>query len=79
MLSRRLLTEFPMKACSDCCFSNGGHQFAAASNNAIVVYNTCTCELLGTLRCSLTVLLATDAMCTHDSLCAAVSSLELTV
>ena len=41
-----------MKACSDCCFSNGGHQFAAASNNAIAVYNTCTCELLGTLRCS---------------------------
>ena len=49
-LLRRLLTEFPMKACSDCCFSNGGHQFAAASNNAIAVYNTCTCELLGTLR-----------------------------
>lgn len=42
-----------MKACSDCCFSNGGHQFAAASNNAIAVYNTYTCELLGTLRCCL--------------------------
>ena len=41
-----------MKACSDCCFSNGGHHFAAASNNSIAVYNTCTCELLGTLRCS---------------------------
>ena len=46
----RLLAEIPMKACSDCCFSNGGHQFAAASNNAIAVYNTFTCELMGTLR-----------------------------
>lgn len=39
-----------MKACSDCCFSNGGHLFAAASNNAIALYNTFTCELTGTLR-----------------------------
>ena len=37
-----LLVEFPMKACSDCCFSEGGHLFAAASNNTIAVYNTFT-------------------------------------
>lgn len=51
--ARRLLVEFPMKACSDCCFSEGGHLFAAASNNTIAVYNTFTCELVGTLRCAL--------------------------
>ena len=39
-----------MKACTDCCFSNGGHLFAAASNNSIAVYNTYTCELTGSLR-----------------------------
>ena len=46
----RQLAEFQMKACCDCCFSNGGHLFAAASNNSIAVYNTYTCELTGTLR-----------------------------
>ena len=46
----RQLAEFQMKACSDCCFSNGGHLFVAASNNSIAVYNTYTCELTGTLR-----------------------------
>ena len=49
-VARRQLAEFQMKACSDCCFSNGGHLFAAASNNSIAVYNTYTCELTGTLR-----------------------------
>jgi hypothetical protein len=56
--ARRLLAEFPMKACSDCSFSEGGHLFAAASNNTIAVYNTFTCELVGTLRCALTPWLA---------------------
>ena len=46
----RLVREFPVKACMECRFSNGGHQLAIAAGNLIMVYSTYTCELLGNLR-----------------------------
>ncbi len=42
--------EFSIKACRECCFSNGGQYFAAVNSNAISIYNTYTCELIWTLR-----------------------------
>ncbi|KAK9915002.1 hypothetical protein WJX75_003504 [Coccomyxa subellipsoidea] len=46
----KLMRELPVKICTDCRFSNGGHMFAAASGNNIFIYTTYTCDLIGTLR-----------------------------
>jgi WD40 repeat protein len=46
----RPIKEFPVKACRECQFSNGGQYFAAVNGNTIVLYNTYTCETIGTLR-----------------------------
>mmetsp|Transcript_46078 Transcript_46078/g.90833 ORF Transcript_46078/g.90833 Transcript_46078/m.90833 type:complete len:1198 (-) Transcript_46078:74-3667(-) len=48
----RCFKEFPIKACCECQFSNGGQYFAAVntgSNGKIHVYNTYTCELYTSL------------------------------
>ena len=42
--------EFSVKSCVDCCFSNGGHLFAATTGNAINVYDYYTFECLAQLR-----------------------------
>lgn len=49
MLSR-LIKEFSVKACKECCFSHGGHYFAAVNGNTISIYNTYTFDNIGNLR-----------------------------
>jgi len=44
------IKEIPIKACRECKFSHGGHMFAAADASAIQLYNTYTCELIGTFK-----------------------------
>lgn len=46
----RLTKELPVKGCTECRFSNGGHMFAAVSGNNIFIYATYNCDLIGTLR-----------------------------
>lgn len=46
----RTFKEFSIKACRECRFSNGGQYFAAVNGNTIQLYNTYTCENIGTLR-----------------------------
>ncbi|EIE19478.1 WD40 repeat-like protein, partial [Coccomyxa subellipsoidea C-169] len=46
----KLVKELPVKGCTECRFSNGGHLFAASSGNNIFIYTTYTCDLIGTLR-----------------------------
>ncbi len=46
----RLLKELGIKACAECCFSTGGHLFAAANGATIAVFNAYTCENVGNLR-----------------------------
>jgi cilia- and flagella-associated protein 57 len=42
--------EFPIKACREVRFSHGGHLFAIANGTLVQVYNTHTCEPIGTAR-----------------------------
>lgn len=42
--------EFSCKCCRECCFSKGGHLFAAVNGNVIQVYSTVTFELINNLK-----------------------------
>jgi WD40 repeat protein len=46
----RPFKEFPIKACRECRFSNGGQMFAAVNGNTIQIFSTYTCEIMATLR-----------------------------
>ena len=46
----RAFKQFPIKACRECRFSNGGQMFAAVNGNGIQVFRTYTCECIVTLR-----------------------------
>lgn len=46
----RAFKEFPIKACRECRFSNGGHLFAAVNGTAVFLYATYTCEAITSLR-----------------------------
>ncbi|KAI8611737.1 WD40-repeat-containing domain protein [Chytriomyces sp. MP71] len=46
----RLFKEFPIRSCRECCFSNGGHVFAAAHGNMIQLYSVWTFENYGNLK-----------------------------
>lgn len=46
----RAFKEFPIKACRECRFSNGGAYFAAVNGTAILVYQTYTCEAVTSFR-----------------------------
>lgn len=46
----RTYKEFPIKACKECRFSNGGQYFAAANGNVVQVFQTYTFECILTLR-----------------------------
>eukprot|EP00210_Caulerpa_lentillifera_P006405 g6119.t1 len=46
----KLIKEFPIRACRECCFATGGQYFAAVAGNNIVIYSTYTCDLQWTLR-----------------------------
>ncbi|KAK9845760.1 hypothetical protein WJX81_001703 [Elliptochloris bilobata] len=46
----KLVKELGIKACTECCFSTGGHLFAAANSTAISIFNAYTCEVIGNLR-----------------------------
>jgi len=46
----REVKEFPIKSCTDVRFSRGGHLFAAAHTNVIVIYGAYTGEYMCTLR-----------------------------
>lgn len=45
-----MIKEFGIKSCSECCFSHGGHLFAAQSNTMISIFNFFTFDLVATLR-----------------------------
>ena len=49
----RLIKEFSVKACKECCFSHGGHCFAVVNGNTISIYNTYTFDNIGNLRLAL--------------------------
>ncbi len=55
----RLVKELAVKSCGECCFSTGGHLFAAANSTAISIFNAYTCENVGNLRRAV----ATDPPC----------------
>lgn len=42
--------ELPIKHCTECLFSNGGHLFAAAQGGSVHVFATYTCEPLHSFR-----------------------------
>lgn len=42
--------EFPIHGCSECCFSNNGHLFAAVNGNVIHVYSSVSFEKLYNLK-----------------------------
>ncbi|XP_063431022.1 cilia- and flagella-associated protein 57-like [Mytilus galloprovincialis] len=46
----RTFKEFNIRGCRECTFSNGGHLFAAVSNNVIQIFSTTTFEDVATLR-----------------------------
>jgi WD40 repeat protein len=46
----RPVREFPIRACKECRFSNGGHVFAAAHGNIVQIYSTWTFENLENLK-----------------------------
>jgi WD40 repeat protein/phage terminase small subunit len=46
----RMVKEFPIKSCKECCFSNGGQYFAACNASLIQIFNSYTCEPVGNLR-----------------------------
>ena len=46
----RPFKQFPIKACRECQFSNGGQLFAAVNGNGIQIFRTYTCECIVTLR-----------------------------
>eukprot|EP01049_Picozoa_sp_SAG25_P000738 SAG25_NODE_27_length_21065_cov_19.427931_6_plen_457_part_00 len=46
----RPVKEFPIKACRECQFSNGGQCFAAVNASVILIFNTYTCDNISSLR-----------------------------
>eukprot|EP00916_Digyalum_oweni_P021065 GHVL01035040.1.p1 GENE.GHVL01035040.1~~GHVL01035040.1.p1 ORF type:complete len:915 (+),score=215.24 GHVL01035040.1:790-3534(+) len=46
----KIFKEFPIRACREVRFSNGGHMFAAVSGNTIQVYLCVTLDLLCNMR-----------------------------
>ena len=60
----RLIKEFSVKACKECCFSHGGHYFAAVNGNTISIYNTYTFENVGNLRSGTVLTLQPCSKCT---------------
>jgi hypothetical protein len=46
----RVVTEFPIKGCRECQFSDGGQTFAAANGHSIQLYRTYTAEPIALLR-----------------------------
>jgi WD40 repeat protein len=46
----RCVKEFPVKACNEVRFSNGGQYFAAVNNNTVYIYHTYSADLITTLR-----------------------------
>ncbi|CAN0135941.1 unnamed protein product [Lampetra planeri] len=46
----RPLRDFPVRACKECCFSNGGHLFAAANGNVVQVFSSITFENVANLK-----------------------------
>ena len=45
----KIIKEFNVKACNECCFSTGGQYFAAVHANAIHIFETYTCTNIGNL------------------------------
>ena len=64
---RRVVKEFGIKGCTECCFCTGGHLFAAANNNSITIYNVYTFEAVASFRCG--------SPCAHAVACMGQSSL----
>ncbi|GFH16945.1 uncharacterized protein HaLaN_13468, partial [Haematococcus lacustris] len=46
----KTMKELGIKGCRECCFSTGGHYFAAVNGTTVSIYNTYTCENVGNLR-----------------------------
>lgn len=46
----RSFKEFTIRGCRECCFSNGGHMFAAVHGNVIQLYSSSTFENIGNLK-----------------------------
>ena len=46
----RVVSEFPIKNCKECQFSDGGHMFCAANGHSIQLYRTYTAEPIALLR-----------------------------
>jgi WD40 repeat protein/chromosome segregation ATPase len=46
----RVIKELPIKNCSECQFSHGGHAFAAVLGSVVLIYNFYTCECTHTIR-----------------------------
>ncbi|KAJ3329215.1 Cilia- and flagella-associated protein 57, partial [Blyttiomyces sp. JEL0837] len=46
----RLFKEFSIRGCRECCFSNGGHIFAAVHGNMIQLYSTWTFDYIGNFK-----------------------------
>lgn len=46
----RALKELPLRGCRECCFSHGGHLFAAVNGNHVQLYNTVLPDSVSTLK-----------------------------
>ncbi|KAM6217017.1 cilia- and flagella-associated protein 57 [Rhynchocyon petersi] len=46
----RSFKEYSVRGCRECCFSNGGHLFAAVNGNVIHIYTTTTLENISNLK-----------------------------
>lgn len=46
----RIAKEVNIRGCRECCFSHGGHLFAAVQGNIIQIFNTYTLENVGNLK-----------------------------
>ncbi|XP_019645355.1 PREDICTED: cilia- and flagella-associated protein 57-like [Branchiostoma belcheri] len=46
----RTFKEFTIRGCRECCFSNGGHMFAAVHGNVIQIYSSSTFENINNLK-----------------------------
>ncbi|XP_075386789.1 cilia- and flagella-associated protein 57 [Tenrec ecaudatus] len=46
----RAFKEYSVRGCRECCFSNGGHLFAAVNGNVIHIYTTTSLENISNLK-----------------------------
>ena len=46
----RIVKEFSVRDCTECCFSHGGQYFAAVNQQKVQIYATYTCEEQKSLR-----------------------------